>query len=520
VEANNSIEQTNETAQPYYYPPVIQKRENSFKPDMLDFLFALAVLALGFLFSRWVLFRWQGWGVAVFTTAYLLTVTMYFVKKGVFTQSVEVWFWMVITWATGLSYALWDNAGFEIIRVLFLFKAAVYYAIIASNRTILGKTSNYLLMDGINAIIILPFRNIINQYVSFSVPGKTGKLLPGLLGAAMATILALILVPMLARADSGGFKVILEVLGFISWDSFVEFLFYAFFAIPCAAYIYGLISGAIHGKGTDIMKREPMERAAAALRFLHPTTVFVVLGTVCVIYTVFILSQLPYFFSAFTGNRPDGWLVYSLYARQGFFELCGIAAINLAILTTSNLTCKKQRPDSLLLRAFNVTLASITLVLITTAFSKMLLYIDAYGLTMIRLLPCVFMVLLAAVFIALIVLQKWNFSIVRFALIFGAVTICVLCLSNPDAIVVRYNADRYLSGTLNEFDTSILYRARTAGIQPAIKVYERTQDEALKRRISTYLQRNGNFSGNNAHTRSLEQYLAADALSASGIRLR
>jgi hypothetical protein len=522
MEANNSTTLANKTAQPYFHPPVIQKRENAFKPDMLDFLFALGVLALGYLFSRWVLFWWSGWGVAVFTTAYLFTVTTYLIKKGVFTRSPEVWFWMAITWATGLSYALWDNAGFTAIRALFLFSAAVYYVTLASNRTIFGRTSNYLLMDGINSIIVLPFRNFINQYVSFSVPGKNGKLLPCLLGSAVALILALILVPMLARADSGGFGLILEIFNFVSWESFAEFMFYAFFAVPCAAYIYGLMSGAAHGKGTDIIRREPMEKAAVALRLLHPTTVFIILGTVCVIYIVFILSQLPYFFSAFTGNRPDGWLIYSLYARQGFFELCGIAAINLAILTTSNLTCKKQRLDSLLLRTFNITLALITLVLIATAFSKMLLYIDAYGLTMIRLLPCVFMIFLAAVFIALIALQKWDFSIVRLALLSGAVILCVLCLSNPDAVVVRYNADRYLNGTLSEFDTAILYRAGIAGVKPAIEVYNGTLDDALRTEMSMYYFQSGwggwILTGSNTHSRSFEHYRAVAALSAAGIK--
>ena len=52
------------------------KTENAFKPDMCDFAFAL-----GYLFSRWVFLTWQGWGVAVFTTAYLISVTAYLIKK-------------------------------------------------------------------------------------------------------------------------------------------------------------------------------------------------------------------------------------------------------------------------------------------------------------------------------------------------------------------------------------------------------------------------------------------------------
>jgi hypothetical protein len=215
--------------------------------------------------------------------------------------------------------------------------------------------------------------------------------------------------------------------------------------------------------------------------------VFIALGAVCVLYMVFILSQIPYFFSAFTGVKPEGWLVYSEFARRGFFELCAIVVINLVLITIGNLTSKKARTESRILKLFNVGLAIITLIFIATAFSKMALYIGAYGLTMRRVLPSIFMVFLAIVFVALIVLQKRNFSIVRFALITGSIMICILCLSNPDALVVRYNTDRYLGGTLPNYDVTILWRSGIAGVPSALEVYEATDDEGLKEELRWYL---------------------------------
>jgi len=246
------------------------------------------------------------------------------------------------------------------------------------------------------------------------------------------------------------------------------------------------------------------------MRVIHPLTIYIALGTVCVLYLVFILSQTPYFFSAFSGRRPDGWLIYSEYARQGFFELCGIAAANLALLTIGNLTCKKRRLESRVMMMFNIVLSVITLVLIATAFSKMALYIGEYGLTMRRLLPCVFMVCMALVFIALIILQERDFSIVRFSLVTGAIVLCTLSLANPDAMVVRYNADRYLSGTLREFDMEILYRSGSAGVLPAIEVFEKTQDDDLKDRLRVYLYAPGVYGVN--HEVNLEILLARAAL--------
>lgn len=207
----------------------------------------------------------------------------------------------------------------------------------------------------------------------------------------------------------------------------------------------------------------------------------------CSLYVVFIGSQLPYFFSAFAGERPEGWQVYSEYARSGFFELCRIAAINLSVLAAANLLHKKLSRDSLLLKILNSLLALLTLVLIATALSKMAMYIEAYGLSIRRLLPCLFMIFLAVVCGGVAVLQKWQYSIVRLALGVGVVMLCALCLLDPDGLVARYNAERYLSGTLNSFDVAILYRSGPAGVDPALAVYGQTSDQVLRDELKTYL---------------------------------
>ena len=502
----------------------VEKPANPFKPAIKDFVFALIIFVLGYLFSCWVFFTQRGWGVAAFTTAYVLTVNIYLALKGAYRPCAATFFWMAVTWATGLSYALWDNAGFTHIRILFLFCAAVYYAIVASGRMFSGKTSNFLPVDGLNAVVLIPFRNISNQYVSFKAISKKEK--PGgkrssvVLGLVFAVILLVCLIPMLERADSGGFRRILNtVTDLFNMSQLLEFLFYLVFAIPFAAYIYGLVSGAAHNRNVDTIQPEQAGKAAAALRFLQPASVFISLGAICGLYIVFILCQTPYFFSALMGRIPDGWMNYAEYARQGFFELCAIVVINLIAITVSNVTCKKLRTESIVLKVFNIVLSVITLVLIATAFSKMALYISVYGLTMPRLLPCVFMVFMAAVFIALIALQKWDFSIVRFALVTGSVIFCILCLSNPDALVVRYNTDRYLSGTLEEYDTEVLYRAGNAGVAPAFELYRSTQDMQLKGELRDYLesqvrQDNGmqNNWGRGANTYSLESYRAQELL--------
>jgi len=113
-----------------HVPIAVQKTENVFKPDINDFVFALVTFALGYLFSRWVFFFWQGWGVTVFTSLYLFTVTAYLVKKGAFVSCGASLFWFVVTLLSGLSYSLWENIGISNVRSVFLFCSAVYMSLL------------------------------------------------------------------------------------------------------------------------------------------------------------------------------------------------------------------------------------------------------------------------------------------------------------------------------------------------------------------------------------------------------
>ena len=113
--------------------------------------------------------------------------------------------------------------------------------------------------------------------------------------------------------------------------------------------------------------------------------------------------------------------------------------------------------------------------------------ISVYGLSVKRLLPCVFMLFLAVVYLGVIVLQTRSFSIVRLAAVVGSILFCLLCLSDPDGFVTRYNANRYLAGTLNNYDVTILYRAGAAGIDGALLVYDKTNDAALRNELDGYI---------------------------------
>ncbi|HWR61932.1 MAG TPA: DUF4173 domain-containing protein, partial [Clostridia bacterium] len=429
-----------------------------------------------------------------FTIAYCFAIIMYLMKKGIHIPR-SGFFWLAVVVLTGSSYSLYANNGLEPWRSLFLLCSAVYFVLSTTGRQITGNTGNWLLLDGINGMFVIPFKNFGCQYKSLSAhkyikKSMGGQILPVAIGILLALLVAGMVLPLLMQADSGGFSRIASgIYEYFRWiqTQFMDIILEGIFAVPVAAYLFGLAAGCAHDRGCHTFKKERLQDSAESARILAPATVYTALGLICCLYLVFIGSQLPYFFSAFAGQRPEGWQVYSEYARRGFFELCRIAAINLTLLALTNLLYRKPQKGSNILKVLNCLLALLTLLLIATAFSKMALYIGAYGLSIRRLLPCFFMALLAIVWVGVIVLQKWQFSIMRLSVSAAALMLCALCLINPDGFVARYNADRYLSGTLESFDVQILYQSGPAGIDPALKIYAETGDRGLKEQLGNYI---------------------------------
>lgn len=464
-----------------------------FRPDRTDSSFALVACLLGFGFIRWVFDSWQGFGVAIFTLGYVLTVSYYLRRKGIASTGTAR-FWQVILLLTGLSYAVWQNNGLRGWCDLFLFGTAVYWVVAATGRQLLGRTSDWLPLDGLNGLLITPFTNFGAQWQSLAALRRhrpsVGKqqLLPIALGLLIALFVCSLVVPLLLSADSGGFAALADdIWQYFRWIRIdTELLLQLVLAVPTAAYLFGLVVGSAHGRGISVTPEQADANLRSA-RVLPATTVQLVLGSVSALYLVFIGSQLPYFFSAFVGTRPEGWLVYSEYARNGFFELCRIAVINLSLLAAANLAGQADYRQSKSLRLLNSLLAGLTLLLIATALSKMALYIGAYGLSMRRLLPCVLMVLLAVICIGVIVRQHRQFSLLRLTAVLGAVLLCTLSLINVDGLVVRYNTDRYLAGTLADYDQDILFRAGPAGVTGAQRVLAQTSDPELREQLRGYL---------------------------------
>lgn len=210
--------------------------------------------------------------------------------------------------------------------------------------------------------------------------------------------------------------------------------------------------------------REPAERPDRPRHVLPFLTVTAALD---IVYIIFCFIQVKYLFGgAAEASMAGGW---AAYARTGFFQLTAVAAIDLGLCLLGTDEKRFAARGGKALRAVYGLMLLCTAVILASAFRRMCLYIDAYGLSLLRLATLWAMAAMAAgVLAAAWKLIRPGFSFYRAAGTFAVVTWCVLCLAGPGRIVADYNVDRYLDGTSEEVDITYL-RSLSADALPALE---------------------------------------------------
>jgi len=248
-----------------------------------------------------------------------------------------------------------------------------------------------------------------------------------------------------------------------SFNELFSHLFSLLLGIPFAMCIYSLLLCAHDGRCRDIGNKEWVSELSGSSKVIPSLSALGAVVPMLFVYVVFFISQWKYFISAFLDKVPENINVAD-YARNGFFELCGVSAINLIIIILlSVIVC-----GNVIKRVLSSVLSVFTLVLIATAISKMVLYIDRYGLTRMRVYPFWFMVLLAVVFIIILIKQFYpRLQAVAVSMAITVVMFTALSVCNVDGIIASYNVSRYIDGTLDEIDVVSLAKMGDAAV-PAL----------------------------------------------------
>lgn len=191
------------------------------------------------------------------------------------------------------------------------------------------------------------------------------------------------------------------------------------------------------------------------------------LAVLAVLFAVFNSVQLTVLFGGYDKVLAETGLTYSQYARQGFWQLLTVTLLTVLVIALALLWAPRGADgDRLLVRSLLGAICALTLVVVASALRRMELYVDAYGLTRLRMsvagvelwLGLVIVLIMAAGILG----NRW---LPRAVVAVTAAGILAFGLASPDALI----ADQQVSQAHNVQDLDLEYlRGLSADAVPAL----------------------------------------------------
>ncbi len=436
--------------EPYAFNNSPEKPEMpAFTTNAKELIFGLLILIFGMLLCNSVLYGGFHLGFAIFSGITVLCTAVYLLLSG-YKLTFYSGSLLVLSLVICAGFGRSDDGFVKFVMICFLLVSVNLGLCLLAGQNQRSAAGVGSLLDAPRTLFVLgvgkqseAWRGLIRTCHSGSGVAKKGSAV--LLGLLIAVPVLAILIPLLISADAA-FDALLQKLP--DWD-FGELLSTVFCGafLVCVLYVRGV---ALHRSS------KVQERRASGKKGMSPVTVNTVLAAVALVYVAYLVSQLSYFFGGFMGLLPEEFTMAE-YARRGFFEMAWICAINLSVIALAVGLVKKERKAPLSTRLFCLFIGIVTLLLVATASAKMSLYIDAYGLTRLRVLTEVIMIWLG---ITTAVVTVWLFvpklpymkAVLLCALLIGA----TVFWADMDTVTARYNVNAYLFGEMETVDVDYL----------------------------------------------------------------
>ncbi|MFV0527227.1 MAG: DUF4153 domain-containing protein [Lachnospiraceae bacterium] len=459
------------------------------KIEKIQPLWAVMFMVCGYLFV-WLIHLYEpGVGITIFTGCFILLILLYYrhyYRKNGGEKSSASRGYLLLMALSAANFAIFTNQSLRFFNFLLLLALAIYWVASLGGSRLENKLGSYFISDMLNHTFAIPLRNFP---FSFKFIGKgigqnrrNKNLLAVLLGLFVSIPILAMILPLLTRADASFGTMIHSITGYF-WPELSAFLLRLLPAVLIGAYLFGLAYGSFSKSRIDSGSISHIEEGRAKRRKLPAVLIITVLSTISIVYVLFFAAQIMTLADVMQNIRPEGF-VYSEFARRGFFELCMVAFINLFIMMCASFFA--NRAAQTVYKVFTIVLSVETILLIVSAIGKMVLYIQAYGLTQLRVYTSFFMLLLLIVFLLIIVAQFRAFNLTKAIVLTCSLLFLALCYTNPDGMIARYNVNAYQAGTLKEMDTSIFYAAPEASYPAAEDLYATTEDPDLKESLEMF----------------------------------
>ena len=437
-----------------------------------ELFFGLAIVVCALALANSVIFAGFHLGYAIAQGLCILASAVYLRisgrKLGFYSAAL-----LILSLVITAGFARSDDGFVKFVMVCFLFVAVnlgLGLQAGQNRRSPAGVTS---LLDAPSVFFVLGFGRLPEAFRGLREAMRNGgtaskKTAAVLLGALISVPVLVIVVLLLVSADAA-FEGLMDKLP--SFDV-PELVVTVLFGGGAACVLYT--------RGAALRHAESQAAETKNRTGIHPLTVNTVLVMICLVYVVYLLSQLAYFSGGFSGILPKGYTMAE-YARRGFFEMGWLCAINLGLIALAVGLVQKTEKTPLSTRILCLFIGLVTLFFVVTASAKMGMYIGSYGLTRLRVLTEVIMVFLG---LATALVCVWLFmpkmaymkAVLLIALVMGAAVIW----ADVDTVVARYNVRAYQSGKLDSVDVGYLTTLSAGAVPYIAELAEDGNEQAQK----------------------------------------
>lgn len=356
----------------------------------------------------------------------------------------------------------------------YIFALATYCYFIYST-TGNSVRSGMIAVDYLNAMFVLPVLSMgyaMDAIFSGATSKKGNGFMIKILAGMASTIIPTVIVAALLSYDEG-FRTILSHMINFNLGEVLSHVISIIVGGIIGSYVFGLYISAVDNRISGAITADLCRRGIDKVRIVSPLSMFVSAVPRVFIYLVFFIAQWGYYISGFTGVLPDEFS-YAEYAREGFFQLCTLAVFNLGSILITNLCMRRNgEKSSKMIKLLTVIYSTVTLVLISTAISKIIMYIDHYGLTQNRMYAACMMVVLAIIFVLFIAKQFVpKIPLGKISIAASVAIFMVLALCNVDGAVARYNVDRYIKGDFATVDMASMESLGDAAVPELVRLAE------------------------------------------------
>lgn len=270
---------------------------------------------------------------------------------------------------------------------------------------------------------------------------KDKKSLSALVGVLLAIPVLCAVVPLLVKSDAAFEGLVSGVV--LKFASYIGELVVTLILIPlCYSYLFSL-------RHKNSATEKGKLKKCKSLPYTVCTSFLCVISAT---YLLYLFSQLAYFFSAFSYILPEGYKnTASEFARRGFYEMCTVCAINLAIIGIIFAFVKGK--NGKLLKALCTFVSVFSALLVIVAMQKMVMNVSVYGLSKNRILVFAFMLMMLVVIVMLIVhIFAPKVPYMQTIIVFCSALLIAISYSNVDARIADYNIKAYNNHTLENLD--------------------------------------------------------------------